>query len=396
MKKLISCVLLGAAMLVPSGMDAATVRLRSRTLSYSEDTPYGKIDIMFSKCMANQLYTFLSVSVDGTILNQTSSDNIGPFLAGGEWMGGNHTLSSGAKSAKTVSYSVALDGEELTGTVSMEGKILTVEVKNEIVYSDGQKFCDETVHYTVSGNSIEVRAHHDYTHPSSISINRYYGMQSMFDGETEILIPGTPKKLWQKLTVTSTGNEIEIKKKDAPNFCTFVEHSSKGYQASYLFREGLGNREWVKDNDVVYIGNSWSKSYHKTIGDHAVKNGDSSDWHGLYSWFKAPVADNCRKESDDNTFAYGAYINGVHTIMTVQADGTMKAEEVSGVEDVTVDNVAPIATVSNNTITVAAEDAECFDVAGKLVHSGAGSFSASNGIYVVSDRRGNSVKLLVK
>lgn len=122
MKKLISCVLLGAAMLVPSGMDAATVRLRSRTLSYSEDTPYGKIDIMFSKCMANQLYTFLSVSVDGTILNQTSSDNIGPFLAGGEWMGGNHTLSSGAKSARTVSYSVALDGEELTGTVSKEEK----------------------------------------------------------------------------------------------------------------------------------------------------------------------------------------------------------------------------------------------------------------------------------
>lgn len=396
MKKLLTCILLGAALLVPNEMDAANVRLRTRTLTFTEETPYGKVDIIFSKCMANDLYTFLSASIDGKILNQTSSDNIGPFLSNGWWMGGNHTSSTGEKTAKTISYTIHLDGVELTGTKQTEGKVLTVEVKNELYYADGQKFCDETMHYTVSGNSIEVRAHHDYVHPQELNVNRYYGMQSMFVGETEILTPGGPKPLWQTLVVTSSGNEVEFTKKQAPNFCTFVEHNADGYQASYLFREGLGNREWVKDNDVVFIGNSWSKCYHKTIGDYNIKGGMTSDWHGLYSWFKTPVADNCRKNTEDKTFSYGAYIDGKETIMTIQADGTMKTQDVSGVEDVVVDNAAAVATVSNGTITVLAPEAQCYDISGKLIHSGAGSFTCNPGVYVVADNHGKTVKLLVK
>lgn len=397
MKKFISCMILGAAVLAPASMDAATINYRTRTLTFSEETPEGKVEIIFSKCMANSLYTFLSVSIDGTVLNQTGSDNIGPFLANGWWMGGNHTASNGAKTANTLSYQVFVDGEEMTAAGKRQGNVMTVIVTNEILYSDGKKFADEIYTYNVSGNSIEVHGHHDYVHPSTINVDRYYGMQSMFIGETEILTPGTPKDTWQTLTVTNSGNEVEFKKKDCPNFCTFVEHSPNGYQASYMLREGLGKREWVdSDNDVIFIGNSWSKCYHKTIGSHSIKTGDSSDWYGIYSWFKKPLADNCRKATDDKTFSYTAYVKGQQMIMTLQADGTMKTEEVSGVEDIVVSEEAPIATVSNGTINVLAADGKCFDIAGKLIHSGAGSFECKSGVYVVSNGHGKSVKLFVK
>lgn len=399
MKKFITSILLAAAMLVPTGMDAATVKLRKGTLTVTQETTEGKVIIMFGKCMANQLYTFSSVAIDGVILNQTGSDNIGPFLSNGWWMGGNHTSASGAKTANTISYKIEVDGTDIsdkgtTTAYTTEGDIVTVNVVNEIFYSDNKKFCDEIVDYIISGNSIEVKAHHDYTH-STLKVNRYYGMQSMFIGETEILTPGGNSPLWQKLTITSEGNEVQFTKKSAPNFCTYIEHSPNGYQASYMLREGLGNREWVADNDVVFIGNSWSKCYHKTIGDYNISEGMSSDWHGIYSWFKTPVADHCRKNSEDKTFSYIAYINGVRTLMTLQADGTMKTEEAAGVDNVTVDNDTPIASVANGAITVYTATGKCFDVAGKLVHEGAGSFNVPTGVYVVNDGV-KSAKLFVK
>lgn len=380
--------------------DAAKVRLLRGILTYTTETEYGNIEITFRKCMANNLFTFSSVKLNGTEVNSTaSSDNIGPFmLNGGYWTGGNHNNTvTGNPTANTLYYSVMVDSQELTGNASVEGDILDVYVRNELLYTDGQKFCTEEMSYRVSGNSIEVWGEHSYEYPTPLTIQRYYGMQSMFLGETEVLLPGTPYNTWKTLTVTSSGNEIYVPKSKAPNFCTYIEHSANGYQAAYMLREDLGNREWVGDNDNVYYGNSWSKSYHTLIWYHPINAGDTSSWHGIYTWFDKPLTDTFRGGNNpDPKFEYGGYIDGEPVIFSLGADGKMS--DTAGIGDTVVDSDDVFAVAGQGYIAVSesASHARCFDTTGKLIHEGSGSFSCRPGLYIVTDMNGHSIKLIVK
>ena len=61
----------------------------------------------FSRCMANHIYTFSRVLVDSVVVNEATSDNIGPFLIENSgWTGGNHLLPDGSPSARTDSISI--------------------------------------------------------------------------------------------------------------------------------------------------------------------------------------------------------------------------------------------------------------------------------------------------
>ncbi len=375
---------------------AATVQYASGVVKYSEQTEWGKVDITFRKCGNNLLYTFYNVLLDGVEVNTTSSSNIGGFLADGWWMGGNHN--DGEPNALTTGVTVMVDGKEIDGDATVTGSVLTIDVYNDIFFADKVKFCTEHISYNVSGNSMEVSGEHHYCHPKDLSIEKYYPMQSVFVDETEILTPGGKCKVWTPLVITSEGNEIEFSRASAPNFTTFIEHSAHGYQDVYLSRDGIGNREWVRQSDVVFIGNSWSKSYHKVIGDYTVRDGDQSTWHGVYSWFKEPIRDNCRNLTDDLTYEYGAYINGEPVVMHLSPNGKMS--QLSGIEDVVADDVADksFASAGQGCIVVSdsAPDARCYNPDGKLVHVGAGSFECASGIYLVNDMRGNTVKLFVK
>lgn len=397
MKKLFFAVLL--AVLSTLCVNAAKISYYSGVIDYSTDTEWGKIQIQFKKCMANKLFTFYTVKLDGKEVNSAAaSDNIGPFCVNGYWMGGNHdNTSTHLPTASTLSYKAYVDGAALSANRVKNGNVLEIIVENELKYSDGVKFCTEIITYHVSGNSIEVWGEHHYEHPTTLSIGRYYGMQSMFINETEILAPGTPYNKWTKLTVTSTGNEINIPKSKAPNFCTYIEHSANGYQAAYMLREDLGNRDWVGPNSYVYIGNSWSKSYHTLIWDHSVKKGDVTNWHGIYSWFKEPIIDTCRDKDEANPiFEYGAYIDGQPVVMHLGPDGKMT--ETAGIEDIIVDSQPDFVQVLDGRIIISesAPNACCYDLSGKLVFKGSGSFNCPTGIYIVNDMRGHSVKLFVK
>ena len=66
----------------------------------------------------------------------------------------------------------------------------------------------------------------------------------------------------------------------------------------------------------------------------------------------------------------------------------------AAINDVTTDQVT-IATTGDGCITLAA-DTCCHDISGRLLYTGAGSFACESGLYIVSDRRGNSMKLFVK
>ena len=392
MKRLTLLALASSAVLLTN---AATITMTDGNVEYAAETPWGKMETKFMKSMANHLYTFYNVKLDGVEVNTTSSsNNIGGFNVDGWWTGGNHN--DGTPNSLTTSVEISVDGKTIDSDCTMTGDVLTIKVANELYFADKLKFCDEFITYTVSGISMEVSGEHHYTYPTPKSIWVYYPMQSVFIGETEILTPGGRSRMWMPLTIANEGKEVQFTRAVAPNFCTFIEHSPNGYQATYLSRDGIGNREWVKNSDYVFIGNSWGKSYHKCIGYHDVSAGDTSTWHGVYSWFREPIVDNCRNSSQDMTFAYGAYIDGKPVTMQLGMSGEMT--QTAGINEVTADNAIDFATGGQGCISVSASapDARCYNPAGMLVHVGAGTFECSPGMYIVNDMRGNSLKLFVK
>lgn len=386
-------------------MSAAKIStLTSGQISYTTtDTDGHDIQIIFKRCMSNELYTFQSVRLDGNELNHTDSDNIGPFLIGSGWVGGNHTNpgtdGTQVKSAKTVSVEAFVDGEAIKYNVNKNhtGDVLTIKVINTL-YMPGQTeetFATETMTYVVAGNSIDVTGEHEFTCSVPQRVDRYYGMQSMFIGETETLTPGGAYATWTPINSVDRFTRLS-----APEFNTFIEHSANGYQAAWMDNsEGLlGNRSLVPDNDVVFIGNSSTKSYHKIIGSHTVKSGDKTKWHGVYSWFKEPLADNCRGDKP-GSFSYNGTIGGETAIFSLDADGkcTISTDSQAGVGNVAAGGAhsVPFARSGSGCISVESPDATVYSITGTALHHGVGIFYCHAGIYIVADGH-RSTKLIVK
>jgi hypothetical protein len=395
MKKLLIFLSIACASI---NVDAGTLNTVKGALIFRENVEgVGEVKIEFANCMANNLYTFKSVSIDGETLNATGSDNIGPFLIDSGWVGGNH-VNNNVKSAKTVSVKVCVDGVEIdrTQTASYQDcKVVDIEVVNNL-YLPGQEpslFAVETMTYKVAGNSIEVIGEHEYKSETPIRIDRYYGMQSMFIDETEILTPGGAYSRWTPIAEVS-----RFTKESAPEFCTYVEHSEKGYQASYLMREGLGDHGMVSDSDWVFIGNSSAKSYHKIIGDRIVNAGDRTMWHGVYSWFINPIVDECGSASEKGVFAYKGWQNGEETEFRINADGSMSTITAGVGKCGTVDCKGPFARECNGGIVIDAEytDACCYTMNGVPIHYGSGTFECPRNLYILNDGFGNVMKLLVR
>ncbi len=265
----------------------------------------------FSRCMANHIYTFSRVLVDSITVNEATSDNIGPFLIEGKgWTGGNHLLPDGSPSAKTDSISIYTgNGEKLSSGFCGEAECITIRVVNTLLnpLNPDKIFCTETICYTVCGNSIQVNASHKYLNSELLTISRYYGMQSMMIGETEILTPGGKYSRW-----TPIDSVDRFTHRSAPRFRQFIEKSRVCYAAAYMTTKGIGDRHLVTPDDFVFIGNSWSKSYHKLIGNASVKCGDTTQWEGIYTWFIKPINPNPKR------FSYQGYQNGQRVIFRHQ------------------------------------------------------------------------------
>ncbi len=376
--------------------DAAKIRTTpSGILTYTESTDQGDISITFKRCMANNLYTFYEVKLDGITVNSAQhSDNISPFAVNGYWMGGNHNdVTTKKPTANTVSFKIKVDEEPVTPPKTVEGKVLVIDVENELFYSDGKKFATEYMSYIVSGNSIEVYAEHVFEYPSTMTVSRYYGAQSMFV-PTEILLPG------KNTTWTSSNvDAIDVYKSEAPAFSTFIERSSLGYQAVLKFADGLGDAGRIAQSDQVYLWRKYGssgKSYHVMLWDSPVANKETTLWHALYTWFKKPVTDTFDGAASEPVFEYQTTIEGQPVVMSVSADG--KSTDLSGIDDIVVDNIAPVASAGHGKITISdsAPEARCFDLSGKLIHTGTGTFTCPAGVYIVNDMQGHSVKLIVK
>lgn len=286
-----------------------------------------EITYWFRKCMANSLFTFYRVSIvpatgNSRIVNEAGSDNIGPFeIGGGGWCGGNHLFADGkTKTAETFSVELYADGKQISSDTALETRRIKIEVKNyifnplsatsvdnKIKFTD--TLCIENVTYTINRNNIQVDLIHRYTNKIPVTITKYYGMQSMFKEEKYLLTPSGEYRSWTEIKKAD-----RFKKKDFPRFNRYIEKSDFCFQASFLSDSGLGTHRELPDNDVIFIGNSWTKCYHKLIGNACRIAGDRDTWSGVYTWFAEPLLDT------PVAFAYEGIVDGKEVIFFSNAE----------------------------------------------------------------------------
>lgn len=273
------------------------------TITSSLDSKH-KIEYLFKRCMANNIYTFYTVSIINeyggkSIANRAISDNIGPFeIKNGGWCGGNHLYKDNfTPTAETFDIKIIADDKCLHNDTSLNADRIIIKVANHIynpqsAYLKGKDYlfndtlCIENVNYLIDGNSIEVEVEHSYINKIPVEVSKYYGLQSMFVEEKFILTPLGKYDCWTKIE-----NINRFKKKDFPKFNQFIEKNDSCFQSTYLLKEGLGSHKDVDNADVVFIGNSWSKSYHKLIGDKQRIAGENDSWKGVYTWGLLPLID---------------------------------------------------------------------------------------------------------
>lgn len=281
----------------------------------------------FKRCMFNDIFTFYRVgmlhnngvlpvsnpdTVPDTVLNLTVSDNIGPFdIESGGWCGGNHAYTDGtSRTAATESVYILADGVEINNDTVAYACDIKIKVRNYIlnpvsaeqdrgVTSFGDTLCEEKVEYNVRRNNIQVEVSHRYMNKIPVTVTRYYGMQSVFCNEKEVLTPGGEYRDWTNIREVS-----RFKKHKYRDFRRFIEKSSYACQSAYLCNYGLGNHSEVPDDDVVFIGNSSGKCYHKLISGSKRKNGCTDLWKGVYTWFRKPLYD------DEHLYVYEGMLDG--------------------------------------------------------------------------------------
>ena len=175
--------------------------------------------------------TTLPDTSPASVLNLAYSDNIGPFnITGYGWCGGNHPyLDEVTRTARNVGYHIYVDGKEIKEDMSALTKEIKITVTNEIMNpskadtSSGKTLlndvlCIETVSYSVYRNNIQVSVSHEFQNESPVTVQMYYGMQSMFEKETHTLTAGGKYTDWTVQKEVST-----FTKKEYPSFRRFID-----------------------------------------------------------------------------------------------------------------------------------------------------------------------------
>lgn len=296
----------------------------------------------FKKCMANELYTFHRVGYrivarqyadtenipnwNGIVtMNYAGSDNIGPIaMVTGGWVGGNHhypdedaAAHNIYKTAKTDSFTITVDGLMISPGEKRFAENIIVNVINTIFDPIGVPesgdiltipLSTESVQYRIKGNSIEVSVREQFVTTTTNKISTYYGMQSVFVNETEVITP-----LGEFIDWVAQSGEKQFTKQNYPNFNRFIEKNGNAgyYQSAYLLPNKNGTHNLLADGGGIFIA-SGGKCYHHIAGSESdvsqAPAGKSIVWSGVYSWFVAPFIDN------EDVFVYRGMIHGKDAI----------------------------------------------------------------------------------
>ena len=303
----------------------------------------------FKKCMANNLYTFYRVGYravdrnypsakgidsDAKIIyfNKTSSDNIGPVLMFfGGWVGGNHLVKNPINeqqilSARNNAFVIYIDGQKVEDNCAGMASTVKVDVENTIfdpgippttadVECLSVPLYKEYVTYTICCNSIEVAVRLSFVDSTTNGVSHYYGMQSMFDGETHFMTPNGKYTSWQVVENTT------FSKGDYPNFNRYIEKNDTRhtYQATYLCPNvGIGDHSKIVESSFIFNRSS-NKMYHHQMEKVADVAGKAYEWAGTYTFFTEPWLET------DSVFVYRGSIGGKEALF-VNTKGAFSGE----------------------------------------------------------------------
>src|SRR5699024_3422428 len=131
-----------------------------------------------------------------------------------------------------------------------------------------------------------------------VIITKYYGMQSMFKDENQLLTPLGKYPFWTNIHQTN-----RFKKQDFPRCNRFIEKADLYFQSSFLLHRGLGTHDELPDHDVIFTGTSGTACYHKRIGNALRAIGDLDSWSGVYTGIATALLDT------GSAFAIAGFIN---------------------------------------------------------------------------------------
>jgi len=259
---------------------------------------------LFTKCMANDLFTFKRVgfkpntnthlniaNIDATPSNTLftlGSDNIGPISFNGSFIGGNHLVGTN-KSADTISVEILSDDIKLNNNWEGYSDEIKIKVVNHIYLAADLPTKTiaivETVLYRVSGADIEVVVDHDYKLSGNIGV--YYGMQSIgVSGMTNIYFSNS-----QYADLLTYGNVQDSGGRTTnPNVDRIIltNYSKTIVQSLLLNRNrglGLAINTNISSTDAIAFQGDYSKVYFRQIVSKDVTAGYNNFWSGTYSWF---------------------------------------------------------------------------------------------------------------
>ena len=211
---------------------------------------------------------------------------------------GNHKYRERtARTARSEGYTLLADGNRIEGDTTLWTNRVTVEAENVILdptrpyrnTAGGEELrdtlCRESVTYTVRRNNIEVTASHRFCNAAPVTIAIYYGMQSMFEGETHVTTGGAYTD-WTEVAKAST-----FTKQEHPFSGATSKRTDRGTNRPGCCPTGWGDHALLDGQDDIFIYAPYGKSYHKLIGNKRMENGDKTCWRGVYTWFETPIAD---------------------------------------------------------------------------------------------------------
>ncbi len=356
MKRFISLILSMALVVAVLAVPAFAETTKDNTViingaSITIGSNYGsdeKLWLQFGPCGPNsltQLNVISKSAADATSPTSTwlssGTDWVGPvFMKARDaaddtaiYAGGWHKKEAdGSPSAKSESVVFKVDGEVQTGNVTLDGSKVEIIVTNELytgtTAATGASGLREVVHYTISGNVVDVE--NTLTALNDVTITQYFGLQSVSRTYTADMIQFTNGQ--ENSYVGGYYTHVSGTKAAYPDVNAVV-HSSKDGDRLVMTLDrtvGLGNLDYLLESHNVATHANTNKAYFNLVSGIPceVDKGDSVQWKGQYLFEKLPVSSAVME--DYNALTRESLVSEASTDATVSANLTLPIKGANG------------------------------------------------------------------
>ncbi len=269
-----------------------------------------QISIHFFHCGVNQIYAigqvdyFDSLSVrmteEPSYSIQSGTDWIGPYFVcrsenadkklpqrfTGGWHGSNGD-GTGKPTAQPQSIKIIVDGKNVGNDFNILCDSLSLDVVNYIQGFDDSTFnrpiLKETVNYTLTVNG-EVHVHVNISALVDITIQRYYGMQSVNFPVFDSVSYATPQK---EINTAFVKADSRCSSNANVNSIILKDTAGKHQLKLVMENKGLGTFKYLAEELPRAFSASYRKSYFNLIhGKYLpLKKGESVFWEGSYFFY---------------------------------------------------------------------------------------------------------------